>query len=158
MCSTQLQFCTVGLIVQMVPQPVARETLLWCITNISVVFTHWVGGGSSLYTVAHTGVILNTQFVAQSRSSILIITFWLMPRVFGVQLIKQNLVFLQNEKGLLLELLTGETRGKVACQKASLLLSVIHSLCWRISHNYSHTTDCGDTYMGEPPLEEPLQK
>lgn len=69
-----------------------------------------------------------------------------MPGVLSVQLIKQNLVFLQNEKGLLMELLTGETGGKGGCQKASFLLSVIHSLCWRISQNYSHTTECGDTW------------
>lgn len=31
--------------------------------------------------------------------------------MLSLQLIKQNLVFLQDEKGLLLEVLTGETQG-----------------------------------------------
>lgn len=47
--------------------------------------------------------------------------------VFSVQLIKQNLVFLQNKKGLLLELLTGETGEKRGVKKRhSYFLSFIH--------------------------------
>lgn len=63
------------------------------------------------------------------RDETLTVTFRLMAAVLSLQLIKKNLVLLQNEKGLLLEVLTGETQGgqKVAFIHSFILRSVSNS-------------------------------
>lgn len=48
----------------------------------------------------------------QRQLQTLTATFRLMTAVLSLQLVKQNLVFLQNEKGLLLEVPAGETQRR----------------------------------------------
>lgn len=157
MCSTQLHFLHSG---AYCPDcaPTSSERDLSVMHHHGVCCIHTLGGGETIcvYCCAFWCNIKHTIRCTVQELN-LIITFWLMPGVFSVQLIKQNLVFFQNEKGLLLELLTGETGKKRGSQKALFLLSVIHwDMREDIPELFTHYWVW--RYIGEPPLEERIQK